>query len=237
MSTTSSNRRKWLRRAGLIIGLVWAGWMTIVLLVMVESHLTAAIIGIPLLACVAVAWRWGLAGGVILIIVGLFSAVQEIMGLASIVIGGAIFDPLEMMAGALFTAWPPLASGILLLLWWREGRRPPRVAETSIGLSDNVTGLLCYLLGWVTGLLFIRLEPKSRFVRYHAAQSIIIFSGLTIVLLILGYTLPDLLAWLWWLVILAGLVLWFVLMGKAYEGTMFKLPWAGNIAEKWVSKP
>src|SRR6202044_3468799 len=45
------------------------------------------------------------------------------------------------------------------------------------GMSENVAGLLCYVLGWITGLIFYLID-KRPFVRFHAAQSI----GLSIAL-------------------------------------------------------
>ena len=105
--------------------------------------------------------------------------------------------------------------------------------KTSTGLAANVAGLLCYVLGWISGLVFILIEKESKFVRFHAMQSIIVFGTLTIAGFILGL-IPFagiVLGWLTWLL---GLVLWIALMVKAYQGTMYKLPWSGNLAEKWA---
>ena len=97
--------------------------------------------------------------------------------------------------------------------------------KTSTGLPENVAGLLCYVLGWVSGLVFILIEQENKFVRFHAMQSIIVFGVITILSWI------PFLSWVIWLV---GFVLWIVLMVKAFQGERFKLPWAGNLAEKWV---
>lgn len=97
--------------------------------------------------------------------------------------------------------------------------------KTSTGLPENVAGLLCYVLGWVSGLVFILIEQENKFVRFHAMQSIIVFAILTILCWI------PFVNWFIWLI---GLVLWIVLMVKAYQGARFKLPWSGNLAEKWV---
>jgi uncharacterized membrane protein len=53
------------------------------------------------------------------------------------------------------------------------------------GISENVAGLLCYVLGWVTGLIFYFID-KRPFVRFHAAQSIVVFGGLTVIRIALG---------------------------------------------------
>jgi len=118
-ATANSNRRRWLRRAGLIIGLVWIVWGFIVFLVSVESPLTWVILGpifLVFLAIITIAWKWQLVGAVALIVVGLFLVVQQITGWIWTAISGAIYNPLEMLAGVLFTGGLPLASGILLLL-------------------------------------------------------------------------------------------------------------------------
>lgn len=102
--------------------------------------------------------------------------------------------------------------------------------KSSLNLDQNVASLLCYLGGWITGLIFYLLEKENKVVRFHAMQSLITFGGLTIVSFILGFipiigiiTIP-----LW----ILGVVLWIVLMVKAYQGEYFKLPVVGDIAEK-----
>ena len=105
--------------------------------------------------------------------------------------------------------------------------------KTSKGLAANVAGLLCYVLGWVSGLVFILIEKENKSVRFHAMQSIIVFGTLTIAGFILGL-IPFAGTVLSWLISLLGFVLWIVLMIKAYQGTMYKLPWSGNLAEKWA---
>jgi len=103
--------------------------------------------------------------------------------------------------------------------------------KSSTGLDENVAGLLSYVLGWVSGLVFILIEQKSNFVRFHAIQSIYVFGALTIASIILGW-IPIIGAAIAWIIFVLGLVLWIVLMVKAYQGTRYKLPWAGNAAEK-----
>ena len=105
--------------------------------------------------------------------------------------------------------------------------------KTSTGLNENVAGLLCYVLGWVSGLVFILLEQENKFVRFHAFQSIIVFGVLTVASFILGW-IPIIGGFLAGLISLLGLVLWIVLMVKAYQGKRYKLPWSGDLAERWV---
>ncbi|MDH4269268.1 MAG: hypothetical protein OEV52_03070 [Dehalococcoidia bacterium] len=102
-------------------------------------------------------------------------------------------------------------------------------------MSANVAGLLCYVAGWITGIIFVVLEKKSTFVKFHAWQSIMTFGVLTVAELIL--------AWIpfvgWILSILIGIlmfVLWIILIIQAGTGKMWKVPWAGDWAEKQISK-
>src|SRR5579875_2112558 len=58
------------------------------------------------------------------------------------------------------------------------------MAAPASGLAENVAGLLCYLLGWLTGIIFLLID-KRPFVRFHAAQSIVVFGGLMILRILL----------------------------------------------------
>jgi len=107
--------------------------------------------------------------------------------------------------------------------------------KSSTGLAENVAGLLCYVLGWVTGLVFVLLEQESKFVRFHAIQSIYVFGALTIASIILRW-IPFIGGVLAGLISILGFILWIVLMIRAYQGVKFKLPWSGNLAEKWVGR-
>jgi uncharacterized membrane protein len=107
------------------------------------------------------------------------------------------------------------------------------MGNTSTGIKENVAGLLCYLLGWVTGVIFILIEKDNKFVRFHAMQSIIVFGGITVINIILGWIpfVGWIIAWIIWII---AIILWIVLMLKAYKGEKYKLPWIGNFAEKQV---
>jgi len=103
--------------------------------------------------------------------------------------------------------------------------------KTSMGLEPNIAGLLCYVLGWISGLVFILIEKENKFVRFHAMQSIIVFGAITIVSIIVSF-IPFIGTIISWLLSVLALVLWIVLMIKAYQGNMYKLPIAGDLAEK-----
>jgi uncharacterized membrane protein len=103
--------------------------------------------------------------------------------------------------------------------------------KTSTGLQPNVAGLLCYVLGWITGIIFLILEKDNQFVRFHAIQSIIVFGAITVLDIILRF-IPFI---GWTLAVIIGIlafILWVVLMVKAYQGQRYKLPVAGNVAEQ-----
>ena len=105
-------------------------------------------------------------------------------------------------------------------------------AKTSMNLDENVAGALCYVLGWVTGIIFYIMEKDNKFVRFHAMQSIIVFLPLLIIG-IFQWTLWFI-PFVGWVIGILGFILWLVLMLKAYQGEKFKLPVVGDMAEKYV---
>ncbi len=99
--------------------------------------------------------------------------------------------------------------------------------KSSTGLDDNVAGFLCYLLGFLTGIVFLVVEKKSSFVKFHAKQSTITFLILFVVSLILGW-IPI----IGFLVLILSLILWLLLMVKALRGERYRLPIVGSMAEE-----
>src|SRR3972149_889479 len=103
--------------------------------------------------------------------------------------------------------------------------------KSSTGLQPNVAGLLCYLVGWVTGIVFLIIEKENQFVRFHAVQSIIVFGALTVVNIIL--TFIPIIGWIVSVIIgIIAFILWILLMVRAYQGKRYKVPIAGNMAEQ-----
>ena len=105
------------------------------------------------------------------------------------------------------------------------------------GLQENVAGLLCYLLGWITGIVFLLID-KRPWVKFQAAQSIVVFGGLTAIriALLFMHGIGGLVSWgffglLSFLIGIVGLVLWIVLMLKAYKHETFRVPIAADIAD------
>lgn len=117
-----------------------------------------------------------------------------------------------------------------------EERQETAAAGSAVSLAPNVAGLLCYLLGWITGIIFLIIEQKNRFVRFHAVQSIIVFGALTMASALLG-RMPFI-GILFSIVIgIVTFILWLILMAKAYQGEQYKIPIAGDLAEKLLSPP
>jgi uncharacterized membrane protein len=114
----------------------------------------------------------------------------------------------------------------------REQRKISPDATT--GLAPNVAGLLCYLGIWVTGIIFFILEQKNKWVRFHAAQSIVVFGTLSVISAIIGW-IPIIGHVFSTIIGIIGFILWIVLMVKAYKGERYKLPLAGDIAEMIVT--
>jgi len=103
-------------------------------------------------------------------------------------------------------------------------------AETSLGTTQNVAGLLTYILGWVTGIVFLLIEKENSFVRFHAMQSIVIFVPLTIASFVVGF-LPFVGGLLSVIVQLATIIIWLFMMYQAFQGKRYKFPYAGDYAE------
>jgi len=120
----------------------------------------------------------------------------------------------------------------------------PVTASPASGLQENVAGCLSYALGWLTGIIFLLID-KRPFVRFHAAQSIVVFGGLNILRLVLafgflgsrGYGLFSIWSLISLLVSLVSLIAWIVLMIFAYQGKRFEVPFAADVAKSIAGSP
>jgi len=106
--------------------------------------------------------------------------------------------------------------------------------RSSTGLEENVAGFLCYLLGFISGILFLVVEKRSRFVKFHAMQSTITFLGLFVISMIIG-VFPILGHFFAFLIWVFSLILWLFLMVKALRGERYALPIVGKMAEEKTS--
>jgi uncharacterized membrane protein len=121
---------------------------------------------------------------------------------------------------------------------------PGAPAQTQ--MAENVAATLCYALGWITGLIFYLID-KRPFVRFHAAQSIVVFGGLGILSFALsmffglsmiagGVAVFSLGYALYRLVWLGAVILWIILMIKAHKGERFRVPVAADLADSIFGK-
>jgi uncharacterized membrane protein len=102
--------------------------------------------------------------------------------------------------------------------------------KSSTGLEENVAGFLCYLFGFITGIVFLVVEKKSSFVKFHAMQSTITFLGLFVIMGVLSFIpIVNLLIVPIWIL---GLIVWLILMVKALRGERYSLPIVGKMAEE-----
>jgi uncharacterized membrane protein len=120
---------------------------------------------------------------------------------------------------------------------------PPPASAAGAGMDDNVAGALCYLIGFITGILFLLLEPynKRPFVRFHALQSIFFCVGwiaLSIALSI-AFVVAGAVTHLWFIFLpirllfgFLGFLLWLFCMYKAYNREWYELPIVGPLAAK-----
>jgi len=121
------------------------------------------------------------------------------------------------------------------------------VLGTTGGIRDNIAGALAYFT-FIPAIIFLVVEPfkNNRFIRFHALQSIF----MTIVALAAGLALKlvflilSLIPWLGHLLLLlisviiflGCVILWLVLLVKALQGELFKLPFIGELALRQASK-
>jgi uncharacterized membrane protein len=123
---------------------------------------------------------------------------------------------------------------------------PSTSTTTSTGLTPNLAGALSYVLGPITGVLFLLLEKDNAFVRFHAMQSIIlgilwivvsfalsIVSGVVAMVPVLGWIVALLVSFG---LSVIGLILWIVLMLKAWQGQEWEAPIAGPMARRQVAR-
>jgi uncharacterized membrane protein len=101
--------------------------------------------------------------------------------------------------------------------------------------NENLMGAATYLLGFITGIIFLLVEKESKFVRFHAMQSTILFGGIFIANIVLGFI--PILGWILGLLLsFAAFIFWILCMWKAFQGEMYKVPYVGAIAQQQLAK-
>jgi uncharacterized membrane protein len=117
----------------------------------------------------------------------------------------------------------------------------PAGHDTSLGIEPGLAALLAYLFGWLSGLIVLLLEKQHREVRFHAAQSLIVFGVLAVFWIVVGA-----IVWIpvigWIIGILAvvtapfAIGLWIYLMVKGYRLEHVKLWVVGDYAEQLTTR-
>lgn len=116
---------------------------------------------------------------------------------------------------------------------------------TSTGVDARLSSVLCYAGWWVTGIVFLLAERRHSGVRFHAAQSIVVFGAVTVALFLCGgasavtfflaiptFQLVQTIANVLWL---AAVVLWLYLLLTTWRGDTWRVPLAGDLAKKIAS--
>ena len=126
----------------------------------------------------------------------------------------------------------------------------PSSAAGQSGLTENVASGLCYVLGWVTGIIFFLIDKRPA-VRFHAAQSIVVFGGLHVIRIVIGIIFGfgmfggmmgghmGAFGIGWALILcfsLLSFILWIVLMIKGFQGQKFRVPVAADFADQLAGK-
>jgi len=105
--------------------------------------------------------------------------------------------------------------------------------KSGTGLPKNTAGALSYVLGPITGVIFLVLE-KDKFVRFHAMQSITVFTAIFVVQWVLTFTI--ILLPVVPLITIGSFILWLFLIYKAWQGQEWEVPIVGSYARKFVKK-
>lgn len=106
---------------------------------------------------------------------------------------------------------------------------PEANKKGSMGLDENIGGMLCYI--FIIGLIFLFMEKENRFIRFHALQAV--FLGVFLLIINIAISFIPLIGWI--ISLLMGPIVLFLMifmMYKSYKGEYFKLPVIGDLAEK-----
>lgn len=107
--------------------------------------------------------------------------------------------------------------------------------RSSTGLPDHIAAGLCYFVPFLGGILFLALEKRSRFVLFHALQSLITFGTLMVAHMLSGF-IPLIGPLIAGLLSLCTLAVWLLMLYHALGGRWYKLPWVGELAERQLQQ-
>ena len=108
----------------------------------------------------------------------------------------------------------------------------PKKAATVTGLPENSEAALTYVLGWVSGLVFLFWEKDSKKVKFHALQSIVLFGAVNVLYWLIGVLTFGVGFLLTPVIGIAVFVLWLVLVFKTYQGEEMEIPFVTDFVKK-----
>jgi uncharacterized membrane protein len=124
--------------------------------------------------------------------------------------------------------------------------RDALTGPTSTGVEPRLSALLCYSAWWISGLIFLIIEQQHRTVRFHAAQSVVLFGGLSLLIGMLSagsvgmlvvsaaaFQAARLLVYLVWM---AAVAIWMLLMLKTFQGETWRVPFASDLATRLAER-
>lgn len=119
-------------------------------------------------------------------------------------------------------------------------------SSSTMNMDQNKAALFSYALGWASGLFFLVMERKNSFVRFSAAQSILLFGGVTIIRIVFGLIsaipilgtilLGPILSFVGTIITIIALIAWIYLMYQSYRGVKVKIPIVGDYAEALLAR-
>jgi uncharacterized membrane protein len=128
----------------------------------------------------------------------------------------------------------------------QPGYQQPGYQPAATGGIDRKTGaILAYVLGWVTGVIFLFVGKNDPDVKYHGAQSLVFFGGLSVLLAVLnivGGFMPGVLKLLFGVVMFAiglyGFVAWIICLVRASGGggARFEVPLVGSYVTPYAEQ-
>ena len=105
--------------------------------------------------------------------------------------------------------------------------------RSSLNMNENVAALIAYMFGWLSGLIIFLVEKESRFVRFHALQSLVFFGSMSLILGVLGRI--PVVGWVF--AIVGGIItfgFWIIGMINAYRGELYRFPIVGDFAARQI---
>lgn len=105
--------------------------------------------------------------------------------------------------------------------------------SNNTGLSTNMRAALAVLLGWTVVVPFLMiLIEKEAYSKFYAAQLVVVFVLFYLLVEVFGFVLAPLVGLLW----IATVLVWLLMVYKAYSGEEYELPYIGEMARKLIGK-